>query len=98
MTNKNNMNKSITDFSLLPDLQKDGFIEWLLKGRTRKEVEVTEIKDLLLPYKNEHRYYQDIHIRAEYGGKEHYWLMVYNCTDDLVETLTEENKEEYEHV
>lgn len=95
MTNKN---KSITDFANLPDLKKDGFIEWLLEGITRKEVKVAEIKDFLLPYENEHRYYQDIHILAKYGGKEHYWLMVYNCTDDLVETLTEENQEEYEHV
>lgn len=95
MTNKN---KSITDFSTLPDLKKDGLIEWLLKGRTRKEVEVTEIKDFSLPYENEHRYYQDIHIQANYGGMEHYWLMVYNCTDDVVETLTEENQEEYENV
>lgn len=91
-------NKSITDFSVHPSLEKDGFVQWLLKGITCKEVEVTEIKDFLLPYEKEHRYYQDIHIRAEYGGKEHYWLMVYNCSDNILEKITEENQEEYEHV
>lgn len=95
MTNKN---KHITESLALRDMEKDGFIKWVLEWMTRKKVEVTEIKDYLPLYEKEHIYYQDIHIRAEYGGKEHYWLMVYDCENNSVKKITEENQEEYEHV
>ena len=36
---------------------------------------------------------QDMHVKVRYGGHDHHWLMVWDCTEAEFQTLMEEGKE-----
>lgn len=85
-------------FEDLTPKAQDRIISTELLMATDEEVSNVGIKDTdMEPYgydpdPDKQEMLQDIHVEVTYGGKQHYWLMVWDCMEAEFQTIMEENQ------